>query len=162
MSIKREINQGTLLAGVVLILIGIVFLLINFNLIGGEAFLIALGAAFLVAFVLTRNLGFLIPGMILFWLGIAVTIIEQDLFPAIDDGSFVLVALGLAFLLIFAFMPRRHWWPLIPGGILLFIGIMITLEDFLPFSFGQLMAFFWPALLIVIGLWLVIRQLLRR
>ncbi|HEY3374736.1 MAG TPA: hypothetical protein VGK02_06710 [Candidatus Aquicultor sp.] len=159
---KNEVNQGALAAGVILIIAGIFALLINFGLLSGVSFLIALGVAFLVAFAIWRNLGFLIPGMILLWLGIGLTITEQSRLNIANDGSIIVAALGLAFISIYLLMPRRrHWWPLIPGGILLVIGITIFLfaQNIIPFTFIQVINVLWPAAIIILGIWLVLRQL---
>lgn len=162
--VQRATNQGALAAGVILIIIGIMALLINFGILSGESFLIAIGAAFLAAFAIWRNLSLLIPGMILLWLGIATTLVSRDIVDVADDGSIIVSALGLAFLSVYAFMPKRHWWPLIPGGILLLVGIMIFAftQNIIPISFSEFVNFLWPAALIVIGIWIIIKQFYRR
>lgn len=161
---KRE-RQGGLIAGIILIIIGIAVLLINFKLVEPGFMLVALGASFLVAFVFMRLIGFLIPGMILFWLGIAVTLNQSNILNPRLDGPVILTALGLAFMSIFIFMGRRrHWWPLIPGGILLVLGVasLLALQNLLPFTVGQLANLILPAILIIIGLWLIFRQFYAR
>ncbi|MCL6471196.1 MAG: hypothetical protein K6T91_00070 [Firmicutes bacterium] len=156
---------GGLIAGIILIIIGIAILLINLRLVEPGFILVALGASFLVAFIFKRLIGFLIPGMILFWLGIAVTLNQSNILNPRLDGPIVLTALGLSFVFIYIFMGRRrHWWPLIPGGILLIIGVgsLLALQNLLPFTISQLANLILPTILIIIGLWLIFRQFYTR
>lgn len=158
-------RQGGLAAGIILILIGVALLLANLGLFEPAIFIVALGASFLVAYIFWRNLGFLIPGMILIWLGSAIALVESDVLPVQNDGSIILISLGLAFISIYAFMGRRrHWWPLIPGGILIILGILILLvaEDILPLTATQTFNIILAATLILVGIWLIIRRFYAR
>ncbi|NIM62909.1 MAG: hypothetical protein GTN89_03285, partial [Acidobacteria bacterium] len=71
------------------------------------------------------------------------------------------VGLGAGFIAIFVialvYEKRSHWWPLIPGGILLVTAFSIgeELMDFL-FSGG------WPLVLIIIGVIIVLGALGKR
>lgn len=161
----RNERRGGLTAGIILIVIGIALLLINLGLFKPGVFILALGVSFLVAYAFWRNVGFLIPGMILAWLGLAITFTEAHVFRAAVTGPITTIALGLAFISIYVFMfRRRQWWPLIPGGILLLIGTttLLVTENIIPLTITQLVNFIWPALLILVGVWLIIRQLYRR
>jgi hypothetical protein len=153
-------RQGGVVAGIILVLVGLVLLLINFGVFRPEILIAALGAS-LVAYIFWRLLGFLIPGMILLWLGSAIALVGSDVLKAKDEGSIILIALGLAFVSIYAFMGRRrHWWPLIPGGILLILGIIILLisEGILPLTATQLFNIILSIALVLIGIWLIIRR----
>ena len=59
--------------------------------------------------------------------------------------------LGLGFIAIFViatlYQGRSHWWPLIPGGILLVSGLAEGSQ-----AFRDLLAVGWPVVLILIGL----------
>ncbi|MBI4733833.1 MAG: hypothetical protein HY779_03310 [Rubrobacteridae bacterium] len=161
---ERENRRG-LVAGLILIITGLIFLLINFGLVGGNAFLIALGASFLVGFGFNRNPGLLIPGMILIWLGFASILLDSNLLELQNDDSIIVIALGLTFISIYALLGQnRHFWPLIPGGILLVVGttILLTSENLVPISFTQLINILWPIALIALGIWFIVRQFLRR
>ncbi len=158
-------RRGGLTAGIILIVIGVALLLINLGLFSPGVFVFALGASFLVAYAFWRAVGFLIPGMILAWLGIAITLMEAHVFRTADSGAIITIALGFAFLSIYAFMGRRrNWWPLVPGGILLLIGAttLLVTENIIPFTVTQLANIIWPAALILVGVWLIFRQLYRR
>ncbi|HVH32402.1 MAG TPA: hypothetical protein VNA31_12190, partial [bacterium] len=58
------------LPGIILIVLGVIFIVGQRLGIGGEGTTAAIGIAFLVAFVSTRNYGFLVPGGIMTGLGL--------------------------------------------------------------------------------------------
>lgn len=158
-------KQGGLIAGIILIIVGIAILLANFGLLGPEFFIIVLGVAFLVAYIFRRVIGFLIPGMILLWLGAAILLVDSGVLAVEDEGSIILISLGLAFVSIYIFMGRkRHWWPLIPGGILLILGtaILLATENLIPLTTLQIFNLILPITLILLGIWLIFRRFSRR
>lgn len=158
-------RQGGLAAGIVLIFVGIALLLINFDVLAGEFFLVALGGAFLVVFAIWRRLGFLIPGMILVWLGAGITLFESGVLGLESDAAVVQIALGLAFVSIYVFMgANRHWWPLIPGSILIIIGtlIFLTTENIIDLTLDDIFNLIVPVIIIIVGVWLIVRQYLKR
>lgn len=143
--------------GLVLIGFGALFLFVQLTDIGEEAVVAVIGGGLLVGYAVTRHYGYLVPGGILSGLGLGIVWQEQVLR---DAGGAVLVGLGAGFLSIYlidAFVRRSRalWWPIIPGGITLTIGLMLeagpggTLVRFAPL---------WPIVLIVIGAALVLRQ----
>src|SRR3972149_3746454 len=91
-------------AGMVLIVLGGLFLLEQRvgggggggGAVGGEAVVALIGIAFLIAYALTRQYGFLVPGGILTGLGIGI-IYENRLE---GNGAPVLLGLGVGFLAI--------------------------------------------------------------
>jgi hypothetical protein len=57
--------------------------------------------------------------------------------------------MGLVFFLVYALAgARRHWWALIPGGVLLLFGLLVYPAD--DAVAGALLRW-WPALLLVAG-----------
>ncbi len=141
----------------VLIGIGVVLLLAQLTGVGPEAVVAVIGAGFLVAYAATRQYGFLIPGGIMTGLGIGI-VVETQATGA--QGEPVLLGLGFGFLAIYAVdaVVRRsaaHWWPLIPGGILATIGVLIGTgrEGWLETAGG-----WWPAILIVVGGLILVSQ----
>lgn len=143
-----EANRGRVTAGALLIVLGIAFLARQFlGGIGDEYWLLVGGALFVAGYFYWRAYGLLIPGCIL--IGLALGSIGQE--TLFDFGDFEAVGLGLGFVAIFAidslYQGRSHWWPLIPGGVLIVIGLaegFPALEDVV--SRG------WPVILILIGL----------
>ena len=143
-------------AGIILIALGVLFLLGQSLQIGGEAVVALIGAAFLVAYALTRQYGFLVPGGIMTGLGIGI-IYEERLDVG---GAPVLLGLGAGFLLIYVVSVMRgrmpgDWWPLIPGTILAVIGLMLAAS-----ATGALAVVgrWWPLVLVLIGLYIVLRR----
>jgi hypothetical protein len=142
--------------GVVLIVLGVLLLLGQRLEVGGEAVVALIGVAFLTAYLLTRQYGFLVPGGIMTGLGIGI-IYENRLD---GSGAPVLLGLGAGFLTIYAVSSLRgrvpgDWWPLIPGTVLAFIGLLLAAN-----ATGTLAAVgrWWPLILILIGLYVVFRR----
>jgi hypothetical protein len=94
-----------------------------------------------------RRYGFLIPGGILLGLGLG-SIGEGALFQIAD---FEAIGLGIGFISIYvialAYEGRTHWWPLIPGGILVVTGLATGNA-----VFQRLLSVGWPLILVFIGL----------
>jgi membrane-bound ClpP family serine protease len=69
----------------------------------------------------------------------------------------ILIILGVSFVMVFLFRPQE-WGMLIPGGILLLIGLLFFLRNYHYISrralFGVLQ--WWPLLLIIIGIRLIL------
>lgn len=143
-------DRANTVPALVLIGIGVVLLVAQLTGVGPEAVVAVIGAGFLIAYAATRNYGFLIPGGIMTGLGIGIIIETQ---AAGSQGEPVLLGLGIGFLAIYAVdaIVRRSealWWPVIPGGILTTIGVLVGTgrEGWLE-NAGS----WWPAILIVIG-----------
>jgi len=136
------------IGGLILILVGGGLLAGQFVPDIGRYAPLVVGLGLLVIFIVTRNAGALIGGAIVTGIGVGILLDEQ--FPS-TAGSWIPLCLGLGFLGIWVFgsllrMPEARFWPLIPGGILTFVGIA-TLGG-LSSEIGQ---YAWPILLIVIG-----------
>jgi hypothetical protein len=143
-------ERANTVPALVLISIGVVLLVAQLTGIGPEAIVALMGAGFLVAYAVTRQYGFLVPGGIMTGLGIGIVIETEALG---SQGEPVLLGLGLGFLAIYAVdaVVRRSaalWWPIIPGGILATLGVLVGTgrEGWLE-NAGS----WWPAILIVIG-----------
>jgi len=134
--------------GAVLILLGIGILALQYLEGLSEAvFFFVLGAAFTAGYIYVRAYWMLIPGCILMGLGLGS--VGEGLFTSFDE--IFLVGLGVGFIAIyviqFIFEGRAFWWPLIPGAVLILIGIIESFEDL-----GRFLALAWPALLVLLGL----------
>lgn len=139
-----------LIAGLFLIGAGALFLLQNLRIIRlgglGDLFIAAffgLGAlAFLSVFLANREQWWsLIPAGALF--GVSGLIAMDWLLPSVASalgGSFFLGSLSLPFWLIFA-TQRKHWWAIIPGGILLTLAAVAGAGNLLAGSFGGILFF---------------------
>jgi hypothetical protein len=152
-------NRHSVVPGIVLIALGVFLLTAQTTGVGGEAIVAVIGAGFLVAYGFTRQYGFLVPGGIVTGLGLGI-IVETQL---VGGGGAVLIGLGVGFISIYlvdAVVAGRPagWWPVIPGGILTTIGVLIVAgrEGWL----SEIMRL-WPLALIAIGAYLVLVQLRR-
>jgi len=134
---------------------GILFMLGQFNhFLGfGELVLLLLGSVLLYAYWSTHSghrIGFLIPGAILFGLGLG-QVLSNWMYVGNWEGDFTTLGLGFGFCLIWL-LERRQWWALIPGGILVLVGL----------SSIALLGSFWPVALIALGVYLLYGQSRRR
>lgn len=154
-------NKNTL-SGLILVALGLIALVgqfVTFDLPDslGLLFVPGLGALFLVWGILTRNEGLMIPGGILSGIGWGVYAIAGPfaIWQGESEGGVFLIFLGLGFGLITlvtaVFADETHWWALIPGSIIAFVGLailfggaMLTLLTWV----GKL----WPLALILLGI----------
>lgn len=142
-------NRGRIIAGAVLILLGVAFFAMQFlGDIGSGAILFAVGAIFLVAYFMTRTYGFLIPGCILAGLGLGQIAAQGGLFAV---SGFSGIGLGIGFIAIFVidyiYSQHMRWWPLIPGGIITVGGLASANQNL-----QELLSRGWPLILVLIGL----------
>jgi hypothetical protein len=147
-------------AGLVIAGLGLFFLAGQLEPDIGRFVTLFLGLALLAVFVVTREYGFLVPGSILTGVGIGVAL-EPATSGAAGSGVMMLALaggfLGIWLIGILYRIPRNHWWPLIPGGILTLIGLVQLSRTEVE---GALRL--WPIFLIVIGALVLGRTLARR
>ena len=134
-------------AGVVLVLFGLGFYLVQrLETIGSEVIMLIIGAAFLVAYFYQKAYGLLIPACVL--LGLGAGNILQDRYWWANDG--IQLGLGVGFLAIYViarlYERQSHWWPLIPGAVLVIVGVPKTARIF-RFLYEN-----WPLILVAIGI----------
>lgn len=131
-----------ILIGALLIGAGILFLLETFNIIPGAwtilwiaAFLGGSGVFFYIYFADRQQWWALIPAMTL--LGLAGTIFVGAYFPRISNfgGALFLGGIGLGFWVIYI-TQRDFWWAIIPGGVLVTLGVVTISEDFIGGNSG--------------------------
>lgn len=142
-------NRGRVIAGAVLILLGVAFFAMQFfGELGSSAILFLAGVAFIGGYFYTRAYGLLIPGCILAGLALGQLAERGGLFSFSGLSS---VGLGVGFIAIFlidlVYTGSWRWWPLIPGGILVLTGLATanaTLQILIERG--------WPLILVAIGL----------
>ncbi|MDQ7839729.1 MAG: hypothetical protein RDU83_01720 [bacterium] len=143
--------------GLVLIVVGVVLLLAMRAYPIGDQSVLVVGALLLVAYAFTGRYGLLVPAGILTGLGAGIA--ARDWVGA--DRAPVLLGLGVGFLFVYVVDLARsgrqaaEWWPLVPGGILVAVGLLRVLRGA---GIMQVMAAWWPMLLIVLGIWLLVRR----
>ncbi len=162
-----EMQKKDFKGGLILVVIGLLALVFQFSPIQltenmGLLIVPGLGALFLVWGILTRTDGLMIPGGILSGVGWGAYAIAGpfSMWQGDNEGGVFLIFLGLGFGLITVatavFGQRTHWWALIPGGIIAFVGASIlfggVLLNVLTFV-GKL----WPLALILIGISILVK-----
>jgi hypothetical protein len=146
-------------AGIILVVLGLMFLAAQWFDFTGAAVLGALAMFFVVMYATTRKYGFLIPGMILGGLAVGVGLQESGYDP---NGGFVVLGLGAGFIAIYLInvfvRTPASWWPLIPGGILSVVGLTQVAEGT---AAAETIARLWPVGLIVAGVIVLIATFVR-
>jgi hypothetical protein len=148
--------------GIVLILAGVLWLVKPHIELGGGAFLAGVGFLFVLLWALTSRYGLLVPGGIL--LGLGSGLWAGRLMPGPSGRVLFFVCFGAGFILIYLLdrLKRRQspLWPLIPGGILAGIGAYIAAEQrgWIPAEAILYLKYLWPVLLIVLGLYLLVKK----
>ncbi len=152
---------GGLVVGAVLIFIGL-FALVEqfFHLDFGMFFLPVLAVIFLLAGVLGRRYGLIIPGGILAGIGVGALLVDGPFHYLSDQGRgglFMLTFAGGWLLITLAslLIDRVMLWPLIPGAFLGLFGVALLGEQA---GLLNLFTLGWPIILIAIGLYLVLRR----
>jgi hypothetical protein len=138
---KEKTMKSTLssrvLWGLLLIAAGVFFLLESLNILElGSAWSLVFGTAgilFLITFIGRRDDWWAaIPGFAL--LGIGLLIGVDALLPELGDaigGGLFLGSLSLGFIAIAVRTGGEQWWAVIPGGILLILGLLLGVEPYI-------------------------------
>lgn len=154
LALKRPIG-GDVVAGAVLVVIGVALLATTALGLGGELVVALIGICLLAAYAVTRRYGLLVPGGILTGLGLGIALEV----PA-TRGFAPVLGLGLGFLAIYvvdrlATGAAARWWPLVPGGVLLAVGAADARQAGGPI--GDV-ARWWPLLLVIAGALLLVQR----
>ena len=141
-------RSGRLVAGVSLVIAGLgLFALEAFDEGGDAAILFVIGSVFIAAYFMWRLYGLLVAGSITF--GVGLGILAERLIDT--SGDVTVIGIGLGFTMIYVIdrltTSTAHWWPLVPGGVLIIIGLATIA--------GSVGAYLWPALLIIAGVGLL-------
>ena len=149
-------NPGQVMIGCLLLFMGGFFLLSNFGMLRGEAFLIFLGLAFVGAYFFSgRQVGLLIPGAVLTAVGSFAWFESMRLWRVRPSGGWFFVFLGLAFAMVFIVdslgRPKPSTWALFPSAGLLLFGFFVLAVDVVPRTWWHMATTWWPVLLILLG-----------
>lgn len=151
--------------GVVLLAVGIILLVTRFvPLQSAPTWLLGLGLAFSLVAILQRSSAPLVAGMILLGLGAGFVLGDHEL-AGLHKGTWTLVGLGGGFIGIYVLGLvlglRAHWWPLVVGLVLVGIGVGRELHYKLviPPAVEIAVRTWWPAALVVAGIFVVVRAL---
>ncbi|MCA9917683.1 MAG: hypothetical protein KC445_07015 [Anaerolineales bacterium] len=158
---KNDLTGGLILLAIGLIALAGQFVTISLPENFGLLIVPGLGALFLVSGILSRKAGLMIPGGILSGVGWGVYAISGpfSIWQGDNEGGVFLIFLGLGFGLITVatavFTKETHWWALIPGSIIAFVGVSILFGG----AFMTVLAFvgkLWPVILILLGISILI------
>jgi hypothetical protein len=162
---RRRLRRGagSMVWGAILIAIGLVALAQQiFHFEVGLLFLPALALVFLVAGIVGRRPGFLVPGGILAGIGVG-AILMQGPFSYMEDparGGIFLLSFAGGWLLITLLAPLADCimlWPLIPAAFMGVIGLGLVAGQ-AGLQILQWAGVGWPVILIALGLYLVFRR----
>jgi len=128
------------------------------TIVGAGILLGALAASFLVIYATEReNWWAIIPCGVLATL--AVITVLTELAPAFDSGLLIFIGLGITFFVVAltptAGDPSRRW-ALIPGGVLTVFGAILLADSMAVFRYV------WPAVLIIVGGYMVYKTMTNR
>ncbi len=156
--------QPQITGGVLLVTVGAVLLATRFvSLDAAPLWLFGLGLAFALLAVVRRAYGLLVAGLVLLGVGSGMVLGDAGV-AGLPKNAWMAFALGTGFVLIYLVDVllglRRHWWPLVPGAVLLAIGFARAVEivQLIPPVVEIAVRQWWPAALIVIGLVLILRR----
>lgn len=135
-------------AGAILIVVGLGLLGLQVvDGVGESIWLLVIGTLFIAGYLFRRAYGLLVAGSII--TGIGLGQVGEEAFGNVDEIT--TIGLGAGFVAIYVvdrlYTGSSHWWPLIPGGILLVTGLASAGE---PFS--RMLELAWPLLMIIVGL----------
>jgi len=157
---RPERSRNDVLAAL-LIAFGLLFLVSNVYAVGGGAFLLAIGLAFAFARITSGRYGFAVPAGILLGLGAFTMLEEANAITGREPGwSLVLLALGFVAVYVIGWRPTAIW-PFFPALALGTIGLLFLGSPVLrPLAAYAWIAIYWPAVLVVLGLWILARAYL--
>lgn len=153
-------DRGALVAGIVIIGIGLLLLLAQLVPDTGTWIPLVVGLVFLAAALYRREYGFLVPGGIISGVGVGVL-----LEPALDEpwaGAVMPLSIAAGFASIWVLgqlmrLPQNHPWPLVPASIIALVaGVQLADADV-----DGVMRW-WPLIVIAFGVVIIGSALIRR
>lgn len=146
-----------------LITVGVFFLLGNLVPERGRAglMLLGLGTAFLIGRLTTARYGYAVPAGLLIALSAYISLpVLWSAEPVRSRAGWFFVLLGLGFALVYVIGLRPGAvWPLFPAAVLLGLGLVLFgLSAVAPLAALSWIAAYWPAVLVILGVWLLLRD----
>jgi hypothetical protein len=158
-------RRNTMVGGALLVAIGLLVLLAQ-NVQAetlGLLFLPALGGLFLIAGIIGRQVGFIIPGGILTGIGLGVIFTQNPSLAATETAQggvfFIGFALGWFLIPVLSklFTRETQWWALIPGAIMALLGGSLMLGG-AALNVLEFAGRWWPLILVALGLLIIVRR----
>ena len=155
----RPPRSGRDFLAALLIAFGILLLLANYLTIGGGLVLLALGLAFAFARVSSGRYGLAVPSGLLLGLGAFVSLQEAGRLVG-NEAGWSLLSLAVGFVAAYLIGGRpAEIWPFFPAVVLGVLGVFqlgsVSLAPLAPFYWTVV---YWPLVLVVLGLWLFVRD----
>jgi len=158
-------RRNTMIGGALLVAIGLLVLLVqNVKTESlGLLFLPALGGLFLIAGIIGRQVGFIIPGGILTGIGLGVVLTQNPQIAVTDTAQggvfFLGFALGWFLITVLSkvFTHDTQWWALIPGTIMALIGGALMLGG-AALNVLEFAGRWWPLILVALGLIIIVQR----
>ena len=153
-------ERGGLVAGTVVVGIGLLLLLGQLVPNTGSWIPLIVGLVFLAAALYRREYGFLVPGGIIS--GVGVGVLLQHALDEPWSGAIMLLSIAAGFASIWVLgqlmrLPENHPWPLIPASIIALVaGVRLADAD----VDGVMRR--WPVFIIALGLVIIGATLIRR
>ncbi|MEJ2555084.1 MAG: hypothetical protein P8186_02385 [Anaerolineae bacterium] len=143
----------------VLWVVALFLVLITLNVLRDEFIatyvLAAIALPFLVVYLRDRAQWWaLIPAYVLTAVGVMVALIERGVLNDLLVPAYVMFAIAIPFIAVYA-RDRRQWWSLIPGGIMTLIGLGFLIAE----AAVQYVA---PVVLVLAGIWILLRQFMHK
>ena len=165
----RSRREARWLPGVLLIMVGLMAMAGQHMDLSGMGYLImvAIGAAFLVGGLASRQAGLLVPAGILLGLGFGVCLVDRPLAGLTGEakGGVILLSFALGWFSITAlsalFTSCAHWWALIPGGIMTLIGGSLLATEPTLAGLTRITQHAFPVGLIAVGVVLILTRMTR-
>jgi hypothetical protein len=125
-----ESAKTSIIAGIVLMTVGLLFLLDRLGIVDSGVYVPALlfaavGAVFLSLFVRSRDFWWAaIPGSV--FLGLAAVIVATQVAPGSAGGAFLFLFMAAGFAAVYL-RQQVNWWALIPSGVLFTLAVITAL-----------------------------------
>lgn len=95
----------------------------------------------------------LIPAYVMLAIGVMIGLIGLGILDDLLVPAYVMLAIAIPFFVVYA-RNTEHWWALIPGGIMAFIGLAFLIAE-------TTLQYVGPVVLILAGVWILARQFMR-
>ncbi len=158
-------RRSAMVGGALLVAVGLLVLLaqnVQTETLG-LLFLPALGGLFLIAGIVGRQAGFIIPGGILTGIGLGAVFTQNPALIANDaaQGGVFFIGFAVGWFLITVlsklFTDNTQWWALIPGAIMALIGGALLLGG-TALNMLEFVGRWWSLILVALGLLIIVRR----